>query len=289
MPHCFTRRAAPLALGVLLGLVLASGRPAPAHHTSVIQYVVQRVGEAKAGPFDVVLTATPPKAAGAGSKKLSPAEAHKLIGDFTHRFKAEILSTSPVPPLRVRLRFTQEGWSRTFVLSREPGKDPAYSANVALGPRGEYAVEAILEDGSPARTRRASLSFDYPYEKLKEVMQALLRSLDRLGRKALTLGLDGEIVPPAREAEVRKEAARLRDLVPWVVQLRRGAGQETFEAEAEKLLARVKEAEAAAARADYAALAARLAAARAACEGCHRIFQQADAEGKMPELPRGRP
>lgn len=279
------RRTAPAALLALLGLALADGRPAPAHHTNVVQYVFQRVGEAKAGPFDVVLTASQPEPASKGGKKLSPAEERRLLENFTHRFKAEILSTAPVPPLRVRLRFTQEGWSHAFALERGPGGDPAYSANVTLGPRGRYEVEALIEGGTPAQSWRASFTFDYGYEKLKDVMQALLRGLDRLGREALTLGLDGEIVPPAKEAEIKKQAARFRELVPWVAELRRGAGQEAYEAEALKLLGRAREAEAAAARADYAALAARLAAVRAACESCHRIFQQADAAGKTPRLP----
>ena len=281
-------RPAPLALAslaTLAALGLVSGLPAPAHHTNVMQYVFQRVGEAKAGPFDVVLTAGRPRLTAAGGKELTPAEEHKRLEGFTHRFQAEILSASPVPPLRVRLRFTQEEWSRTFALERAAGKGAVYSANVTLGPRGRYEVEALLEGGSPAQSWRASFAFDHDYEKLKDVMQALLRSLERLGKEALTLGLDGEIVPPAKQAQVQGLAVRFRELVPWAGRLREGASQERYEAEVRKPLDRAKEAEAAAARADYAALAARLADVRAACESCHRLFQQADAAGRDPKLP----
>ena len=273
------------SLAALTALGLVSGLPASAHHTNVMEYVFQRVGEAKAGPFDVVLTAGRPKLTTAGGKKLTPVEEHKRLEGFTHRFQAEILSTSPAPPLRVRLQFAQEEWSRTFVLERETGKDAVYSANVTLGPRGRYAVEALLEGGSPAQGWRASFAFDHDYEKLKDVMQALLRGLERLGRETLTLGLDGESVPPAKQAQVKGLAVHFRELVPWAGQLREGAGQERYEAEVRKLFDRAKEAEAAATRADYASLAARLAAVRAACESCHRIFQQADAAGKEPKLP----
>ncbi|MBI3026316.1 MAG: hypothetical protein HYY66_11700, partial [Candidatus Tectomicrobia bacterium] len=86
------RPACPLrtTLLALLGLALADGRPAPAHHMNVVQCVFRRGGEAKAGPFDVVLTASQPEPASKGGKTLSPAEAHKLLDKFAHRFKAEI-------------------------------------------------------------------------------------------------------------------------------------------------------------------------------------------------------
>ena len=235
--------------------------PAPAHHTNVVQYVFQRVGEGKAGPFEVVLTATRPKIAAPDGKKLTPAEEHKLLEGITHRFQAEVRPgpAAPQGPIQVRLRFTQEEWSRTFTLPREPGAEPIHAANVTLGPRGRYEVQAIVEAGAPARRWEASLSFDYDYEKLKDVMRALLRGLDRLGRETLTLGLDGEAVPPAKEAQIRKLAKRFQELAPWAAELREGAAQETYEAEAKKLIAAAAEAGAAAARADYAALAARLA------------------------------
>lgn len=71
-----------------------------------------------------------------------------------------------------------------------------------------------------------------------------------------------ENVRPAKEAEIKKQAARFRELVPWVAKLRRGAGQEAYEAEARKFLGHAREAEAG--REDYAALAVRLAAVRIA-------------------------
>ncbi|MFC1491221.1 hypothetical protein ACFLQ0_01345 [Nitrospinota bacterium] len=43
--------------------------------------------------------------------------------------------------------------------------------------------------------------------------------------------------------------------------------------------------EAAATRADFGALVRGLAAARAACENCHTIFQEADSSGTPPNIP----
>ena len=272
------------ALGLGCVLALAPARPAPAHHTNVIQYVFQRVGTAQAGPHEVVLTASRPKAPAGTALTLE--EEHKLVGKATHRFQAEVLSASPVPPLRVRLRFAGEEWSREFALERQPGADPVFAANVALGPKGKYAVEAVLEEAATAgRSYRASFSFDFSYEGLKEVMRALRRSMDRLGRETLTLGLDGEIVPPAKHAEIRKLAARFREMAPLAVDFRQGARQELYAAEGGKLAAAAQKVEAAAAKGDFTALTARLAEARAACESCHRIFQEADASGKAPQSP----
>jgi len=281
------QRTAGVAL--VLAALLAGGPPAPAPHTRALRYILQRVGEQVVGGLAIELTAFPPRLEAAAEKALSPEEKHKRLAGFTHRFEIKVREAKspfrPLEGLRVRLRLSQEGWEKTFDLPPvSSGGEPAYAANVALGPRGPYEVTAEVERGSGERAA-AAFSFEYDYETVKEVMAALQEALAALGRETLTLGLDGEFVPPQTEARIQKRAARFKGLIPWIVNLRAGAAQELYVARAERLLGAAGEIESAAGRADWTAVAVGLASARAACESCHRIFQEADSTGKLPRLP----
>jgi len=291
-----TRRAGGLAraAGLLAILMLLSlGVRASAHHTSAIGYLFQKVGEWESRDLTLVLVATPPRLPDAERARLSPAEAHKRLAGFTHRFQVTVSrkgkTPKPLPGLRVRLRFSGDEWERTFPLhpAMEKG-EPAYAANLTLGPRGAYRVVAEARAGGKLLAK-AAFSFDYDYESLKEVMNDLQALLAGLGRDALTLGLDGEAVPPRKTARLRKQAARFRALVPWTVNLRAGAAQNLYEEEAAKLLEAAEAIAAAAGRRDPGAVVDGLAAARRACVRCHEIFQEADATGGPPKIPALRP
>lgn len=281
-----------------LAIVLALPGPLPAHHTSAITYVYQRVGEQAAGCYKIELAATPPRLALPNADRLSRSETHQKLDAFTHRFEIEVrrqIDLVPVHGPSVRLRFSGEGWGETFPLVPFTRKGTsAWGANVALGPRGAYGVTATIENIGPGgcdsphtgRTLAVKFSYDYDYETNKQAMNALKDTLDKLGAMTLTLGLDGEFVPPRVEEGVNKQATKFKALVPWVVNLREGAAQPVYEDRAAKLLEAAEGIEAAAKKADWGALVHRLAEARAVCAACHEIFQEADSTGSNPKLPK---
>lgn len=273
-------------------------REGSAHHTSHISYVFQKVGEKTVGCFSVELVATPPQLKGAKGQNLSKAERHKKLEGFTHRFRVivrdEMKDQTPISGLIVRARFSTEGWEKTFPLQplTENG-DPAYAANVGLGPRGPYEVAVTLQGSrasscekiGPGETLTAKIAFDNDYESLREVMDALMKTMDLLGRETLTAGLDGEIVPPGKKARIRRLAVRFNKLVPWTVSLREGAAQNIYEDRAARMLELSEQMTAAANQADFDTLIRRIADVRGVCTNCHEIFQEADATGKLPKLP----
>ena len=247
--RCILFFIAPFAIALVSPF--ASIQDGYAHHTSGISYVFQKVGERTVGCFSIEMTATPPRLMWVDEKKISKKEKNKRLNRFTHRFLVAVRNKSDakaVPGLRVRVKFSGDEWEKTFTLRpfTENG-DSVYAANATLGPRGTYQVSVSLEGTRapdckkirPGETLTAKLSFDNDYETLKEVMQALLSTLDQLGRAALTAGLDGEFVPPQKERRIRKLAKRLKELVPWTANLREGAAQELYEDRAARLLARL--------------------------------------------------
>ena len=289
------RRAlwAAIALALPLGLL----PPSAAHHTSRISYVYQEVGEKPSDCYSIKLAATPPKWTPGKGGKISPGALHKKMSAFSHRFLLHLRRWRDLKAIGgpgVWLTFERDDWRKTFRLRRSlVGGEPAYAANVALGPRGAYAVTARIE-GAPhsgckkiPKGGKISVNFEFEndYESLKEVMTALESALLGLAKRTLTLGLDGEFVPPRAEKRIRDQAARLKDLVQWTVNLREGAAQEIYEDRAARLLEVTEGIEAAARKADYGGIVRRLGAARAACVGCHDIFQEADATGGPPKLP----
>ncbi len=274
-----------------------SSRNGHAHHTSGVSYVLQKVGERTVGCFSVEMIATPPRLMWVDEKTIPKKEKHKRLDRFTHRFQVIVRNESdakPVPGLGVRATFTGDEWEKTFHLRpfTENGVS-TYAANVALGPRGSYrvriSIEKIHSPGCekirPGQTLTAKLSFDNDFETLKEVMQALLNTLDQLGRAALTAGLDGELVPPQKEQQIRKLGRRFGKLIPWMANLREGAAQELYEDRAARLLEISEQIEASAAKGDMSELVHRLAAARSVCVNCHDIFQEADSAGTPPRIP----
>lgn len=280
-----------------LALALALPGPLPAHHTSAITYVYQRVGEQTAGCYKIELAATPPKLTLPNTDRLSRSATHGKLDAFTHRFEIEVRRQIDLVPALgpgVRLRFSGEGWSETFPLAPFTRKGaPAWGANVTLGPRGAYGVTAIIENIGPGgcdtphigKTLVVKFSFDYDYETNKQTMGALKDTLDKLGSMTLTLGLDGEFVPPLVEERVKKLAAKFKALVPWMVNLREGAAQPVYEDRAAKLLEVAEGIDGDAKKANWDALVHRLAEARAVCSACHKIFQEADSTGSLPNLP----
>lgn len=273
-----------------------ASRKGHAHHTSAVSYVFQKVGEQTVSCFSVEMIATPPRLMWVNEKNISKKEKHKKLDRFTHRFQVIVRNESdakPLPGLDVRATFIGDEWKKTFRLRpfTENGS-PTYAANVTLGPRGKYRVHISLDKlqapgckkNRPGQTLTAKLSFDNDFETLKEVMQSLMDTLDQLGRAALTAGLDGELVPPQKERNIRKLALRFRELIPWTANLREGESQEIYEDRAAKLLEISEQMEASAAKGDIGELVHRLAAARSICVNCHDIFQEADATGTLPRI-----
>lgn len=285
-----------LAWAISLIFSFYPGRLGHAHHTSGISYVLQKVGMQTIGCFSVEMIATPPRLTETDEKNLSQKEKHKMLDRFTHRFQVVVRNESdarPLAGLEVRATFTGAEWENTFRLQPATENDtPIYAANVALGPRGKYQVRISLGNIPAASCRKirpnqvltVKLAFENDFETLKEVMQAMLRTLGGLGQAALTAGLDGELLPPRLEEKIRKLAARLREIVPWTVNLREGAAQEVFEDHAARLLEISEKIQASAAKGDMDELVHRIAAARSACVSCHEIFQEADATGTMPRV-----
>ena len=271
--------------------------PSSAHHTSSISYVYQKVGEKAAGCFTVEVISLPPGWIPRKSGKNHSRKArHKILDKFTHRFQVNVRWTNnlkSIGGLRVLLEFAQGSWRKSNSLQTiVKNGDPAYASNVALGPRGAYGVTALIEGlplaacpklkGGPVQLR---FTFEYDYETVKQVMRAMEDALKKMGGQAVALGLDGEFISPGEEAAIRKEAAKLKDLIPWTVNLREGAAQNIYEDRAAKLLEIAEGIEAAARKGDFTALIRRLADARVVCAACHDIFQEADSTGALPSLP----
>ncbi|MDA1001461.1 MAG: hypothetical protein O2807_13220 [bacterium] len=284
-------RPAPPAFHAALLAILAilagwPASPARAHHTSRIGYVLQRVGEARAGAFHIELISTPPLLPASRKGKETRAD-HKRLPGFTHRFQAIVKTDDDksVSGLQVSIRFTQNAWSRTFPLAEIHGKgETSYAGNLTLGPKGPYAVRVILRPAAAAPLF-ADFSFEHDFESVKEVMREMEKLLAALGKDIFTLGLDGEIPTPGRMDAIREKIARLRGTIPWLSNLREGAAQERFDAEVDALLAVVKKMEATARRDALGELVPLLFSTRAACVRCHGIFQEADATGKLPKIP----
>ena len=269
-----------------------SPRNSPAHHTSSISYIFQEVGKQKTGNIKIELNAMPPRFIKTNNQK-SIQHVHKILSRFTHRFEMRVTndkSGGPLPgKLDVKLEFTQDEWDKTFKLKRfRKGKQIIYGANVKLGEKGPYAITAVISGLAPhlVRTR---FSFDFDPESVKDVMRDLEKTLAKLGRKTLTLGLDGNDIPQRKELEIKKLTRKFRYFVPWISNLREGEAQELYDDLTRKLLDLAEVMEKNARKPDYDRLAGDLAAARTLCSECHRIFQEADSTGKPVRLPAPSP
>ncbi|MFQ5694171.1 MAG: hypothetical protein ACE5IM_14180, partial [Nitrospinota bacterium] len=226
-----TARAGAAAL-VLLGVMALypiPGDKAAAHHTSAMPYTFQRLGDRTVRGYVVdLLSMAPRMIPGKGRRGgIDVEEVHKKLARYTHRFMVSVhhaKTADPVPRLDVHLTLAQKGWKKRVRMqpTSETGQ-PAYAANVALGPRGPYdlLVEIRPVPGMPLPAAasftpevRLTFAFDYAYERLKDVMQAMAETLASLGNEALTLGLDGEIVGPDRLESLKAKTIQLRRLAP---------------------------------------------------------------------------
>lgn len=265
-----------------------SPRDSPAHHTSSISYILQEVGKKKVGDVEMELKAMPPSLIKSNTQK-SIKHVHKILSRFTHRFEMRVSKTKGgkilTKNLDVKLKIIQNEWEKTFTLKRfRKGKQEIYGANVKLGEKGPYAITAVISGLSPHPVR-AQFSFDYDPESVKGVMKDLERTLAKLGRKTLTLGLDGNDIPQRKELEINKLTKKFTYFVPWTSNLREGEAQELYDDLTRKLLDLAGIMEENARKPDYDRLAENLAAARTLCSQCHRIFQEADSTGKPVRLP----
>lgn len=286
------RASIGLAL-LLIACVPLLPRHASAHHTSSIAYVLQEVGRKKVGGVEMELRAMPPRLVGGAGARESPEAAHDILSRFTHRFEMRVTrepgGAAPPPGAEVRILFVQDEWRKTLSLKRLPKARPdTYGANVRLGERGAYAVTATIFGLSPSPLR-ARFSFDFDPESVRGAMRDLEKTLARLGRETLTLSLDGQPVPPQREARIRKLAARFRYLAPWISNLREGEEQALYDGIARRLRDLADAIAGSVQKGDYDRLAGNLAAARAVCSQCHRVFQEADSTGKPVRKPPHRP
>ncbi len=257
---------------------------ASAHHTSSIAYILQEVGRKKVGGVEMELRAMPPRLTGRAGAQESPRNAHDLLSRFTHRFEMRVTGNpggeATPPKVDVQILFAQDEWRKTFSMKRLSEERPdTYGANVRLGEKGPYAVTATIFGLSPSPLR-ARFSFDFDPESVRSAMRDLAKTLSHLGCETLTLGLDGQAVPPQKERRIRNLAARFRYLAPWVSNLREGEEQELYDGFAQRLRDLAATIAASVQKADYDRLAGNLAAARALCSKCHRIFQEADSTGK---------
>lgn len=260
----------------------------PAHHTSSISYIFQEIGKEIRGNIKIELSAMPPRLIKTNNRK-SIQQVHKILSRFTHRFEMRVSQTKSrkilTKILDVKLKFTQNEWNKTFTLKRfRRDKQIIYGANVELGEKGPYAITAVISGlaPNPLTTR---FSFDYDPESVKSVMKDLERTLAKLGRKTLTLGLDGNDIPQRKVLEIKQLSQKFSYFIPWISNLREGQAQEQYDGLTQKLLDLAETMEKNARKPDYDRLVENLAAARTLCSQCHRIFQEADSTGKPVKLP----
>ncbi len=116
-------------------------------------------------------------------------------------------------------------------------------------------------------------------------MRDLEKTMAKLGRETLTLGLDGKSIPRRKEHQIEQLAKKFRYFIPWISNLREGEAQELYDGLTRKLLDLAETIKKNAQKPDYDRLAENLAAARALCSKCHQIFQEADSTGKPIQLP----
>ena len=283
-PHISVR----LLCLLIPGILFAAPYDSPAHHTSSIAYVLQKVGQQEIGNVKIELNTMPPKRIRGESARESPENTHALLSQFTHHFEMRVAKKeddgSLPPEFGVKLAFAQGEWRKTFTLKRLPQRG-VYGANVKLDEKGAYVITATISGLSPPPVR-ARFSFDFDPESVKDAMRGMEKTLGRLGQETLTLGLDGKSVPPQKERRIRGLAAKFAYLVPWTSNLREGDAQELYDEFTEKLRALSRVMTKNIEKPDYDRLAENLAAARTLCAQCHRIFQEADAEGRPIQSPR---
>ncbi len=274
---------------LFLFCIAFSPRNSPAHHTSSIAYVLQEVGKKKIGNIEIELNTMPPRLIKHRNITQSLGHTHKLLSRFTHRFEMRISnaknSNYSTRKIDVKLKFVQNEWGKTFTLKKfRKDKQKIYGANVRLGEKGPYTITAIISGISshPTRTR---FSFDFDPESVKSVMRDLEKTMAKLGRETLTLGLDGKSIPRRKEHQIGQLAEKFRYLVPWISNLREGEAQELYDGLTRKLFDLAQIMEKSAQKPDYDRLAENLAAVRTLCSQCHQIFQEADSTGKPIQLP----
>ena len=260
----------------------------PAHHTSSISYIFQEVGKQQIGNIKIELNAMPPRLIKTNTQK-SIQHVHRILSRFTHRFEMRVTNgkngNSPPGKLDVKLKFTQGEWDKTFTLKWfRKDEQVIYGANVKLVEKGPYTITAVISGLTP-RPIQTRFSFDFDPESVKDVMRDLEKTLAKLGRKALTLGLDGEPVSRHKARQINQLAIKFRYFVPWISNLREGEAQALYDDLTRKLLDLAEIIEISARKPDYDRLAGNLAAARTLCSECHQVFQEADSAGKPVKLP----